>query len=112
MDTVARYHEAITRVLHEFVEALQGMASGLETLLISDEPQQTYAILELGWEGKQRVCLMLVLVRIVETKVWMEVDNTDYGFVDRLIAAGIPMGDLVLAFHHPALRQHTPFAVV
>lgn len=33
------------------------------------------------------------------------------GIVDRLLEAGVPKEDIVLAFHHPLLRSRTEFAV-
>lgn len=54
---------------------------------------------------------MPVLIRIVGDKVYVEEDNTDYVFVDRLLEAGIPAEDIVLAWHPPELRPYTAFAV-
>ena len=54
---------------------------------------------------------MPVLLRLVNGKVWVETDNTDYDFVEHLLGAGIPKTDIVLAFHHPSLRPHTDFAI-
>lgn len=43
--------------------------------------------------------MMPVLMRIVDAKVWVEADTTDYVFVDHLLEAGVPQNDIVLACH-------------
>ena len=111
MDKVAIYQDAIKNVLHEFVDYISGAPSPSETIVVSDDQQHTYAVFDLGWEGKRRVCMMPVLMRIVKEKVWVEADNTDYVFVDHLLEAGVPKSDIVLAFHHPDMRKYTEFAV-
>ncbi len=52
-----------------------------------------------------------VLMRIIDDKIWVEEDRTMYGFVDELLAAGVPRADIVLAFQPPKMRQYTEFAV-
>jgi hypothetical protein len=111
MDKVEAYQEAVKSVLHEFVDYVCGTPSAVETIVVSDDQRHTYAVFDLGWEGKQRVCMVPVLMRIVDAKVWVEADNTDYVFVDRLLAAGVPKSDIVLAFHHPDMRKYTEFAI-
>jgi len=54
---------------------------------------------------------MPTLMRIVNEKVWIEANNTDYLFADRLLEADIPHEDIVLAFHAPEMRQYTDFAI-
>ena len=50
-------------------------------------------------------------VRIKNDKVYIEYDGTDEGFGDVFVEAGIPKQDIVLAFHAPAKRPYTGFAV-
>jgi len=111
MDKVETYRQIVKKVLNEFVEYISGSPSETETFLAADDQQNTYTVLDLGWQGKRRVCGMPILIRLVEDKVWVEADNTDYSFVDHLLTAGIPKEDIVLAFHHPTLRPHTEFAM-
>ncbi|MBV7334508.1 XisI protein [Chloroflexi bacterium TSY] len=44
-------------------------------------------------------------------KIWIEIDWTEEGIATELVAAGVPKEDIVLAFHHPSMRQYTEFAV-
>jgi hypothetical protein len=45
------------------------------------------------------------------SKFWIEEDWTEEGVATELLEAGVPSSDIVLAFHEPAMRQHTEFAV-
>lgn len=111
MDKIETYRQAIKQVLHEFVDYVSGSPSEAEIVAVSDDERAIYTVFDLGWEGKRRVCMMPVLIRLVNGKVWVEADNTDYVFVDRLLEAGVPKDDIVLAFHHPEMRKYTEFAV-
>jgi hypothetical protein len=48
---------------------------------------------------------------IKNEKIYVEYDGTDEGFADVFAAAGVPKEDIVLAFHAPAKRPYTGFAV-
>lgn len=38
--------------------------------------------------------------------------NTEYGIANELVNAGIPKGQIVLAFQPADVRKHTEFAVI
>lgn len=82
----------------------------LDTAVLFDDHHKTYAIFDVGWQGKDRIETILVFLRLKDHKVWVEIDRTDYGFVDELLRAGVPEKDIVLAFHHPLLRPYADFA--
>ncbi len=84
----------------------------LEIATLFDDKSKTYAILDIGWQAKERIEAIVVLIRLKDGKIWVETDHTDYGFVDELLQAGVPQEDLVLAFHHPTLRPYVELAAV
>jgi hypothetical protein len=111
MDKISQYREAIKQVLNEFIDYISGSPSSTDTVMVADDEQQVYTVFDLGWENGRRIQIMPVLIRIVGDKVYVEEDNTDYGFVDRLLEADIPAKDMVLAWHPPDMRPYTEFAV-
>jgi hypothetical protein len=111
MDEIKRYRQIIKRVLNEYVDYISGSPSTTEKIFVADDNQQVYTVFDLGWEHGRRIQIMPVLIRIDGDKVYVEDDNTDYVFVDRLIEAGIPAKDIVIAWHPPEMRSHTEFAV-
>ena len=49
---------------------------------------------------------------MIDNKIWIQYDGTEYGGANELVDAGIPKTDIVLGFRHPSVRKHTGFAVV
>ncbi len=111
MGRVINYRQIIQSVLKEYARLFNQQPKGVEVLAICDEAIDTYAIINVGWDGAERTNSTTVLMRLVNGKVWVEADWTSYGFVDELLHAGIPKEDIVLAFHSPEMRQYTEFAV-
>jgi len=48
---------------------------------------------------------------IINGKIWIQRDGTEYGIANELVAAGIPKNKIVLAFHPEDVRQYTDFAI-
>jgi hypothetical protein len=111
MDRVSHYRQIITSIFNEYAQLFNHQPEGVEVLAVGDEDIDTYAIINVGWEGGERINMTSVLMRIVDGKIWVEKDWTMYGFVDELVDAGVPKEDIVLAFHSPKMRQYTEFAV-
>ena len=94
------------------VRAEQIDHSGLETQLWLDHENGHYQILRVGWENEyQRVYGPLLHIDIKNDKFWIQVDNTEDGIVNDLIANGIDKSEIVLAFYPAYRRPHTEFAV-
>lgn len=110
MDRVSRYRQIVQATLKEYAELFNHQPKGIEVLAVCDESIDTYAIINVGWEGDERTNTTSVLMRIVNGKIWVEGDWTMYGFVDELVKAGVPKEDIVLAFQPPKMRQYTEFA--
>lgn len=118
MDTVT-YMQMMQDVLQDYLDFIQPHSATMdtirpaevETLPFFDPQNHICGLLDVGWQGTERREQIIVLMRLVKGKIWVEVDQTDYGFVEALLEAGILQEDIVLAFHHPRLRQYTDFAV-
>ena len=111
MDRVNRYRQVIESVLKEYARLFNHQPAGVDVVAVCDESTDTYAIVNVGWDGDERMNMTSVMMRIVNGKIWVEEDRTMYGFVDELLEAGIPRDDIVLAFQPPQMRPHTQFAV-
>jgi XisI protein len=112
MDKLTEYPQIIKRILNEYVELFKNRPNpNLETFLILDESNKHYIWMNLGWEKEERITDITVYVRIRDGKFWIEEDWTEDGIASDLMSAGVPKEDIVLAFHHPKMRQYTDFAV-
>lgn len=110
MDQVSKYRQIIQTIFKEYARLFNHQPEGVEVLTVFDENSDAYTIINVGWEGDERINTTSVLMRIVDGKIWVEEDWTMYGFVDELMGAGVPKGDIVLAFHSPKMRQYLEFA--
>jgi len=78
---------------------------------VVDEGRGIYMALSHGWDGKERVKSIQFFVRVVGDKFRVEEDWTKDGVATDLLEAGVPNNKIVLAFHHPSMREYTEFAV-
>jgi hypothetical protein len=78
---------------------------------IVDAVRDHYQLMTVGWNGHERVHGCLLHIDIKQGKIWIQHDGTEEGVANRLVEAGVPKEDIVLAFHAPYKRQFTEFAV-
>ncbi|MEM6753207.1 MAG: XisI protein [Cyanobacteria bacterium P01_C01_bin.38] len=111
MDTLTSYRQIIENILTEYVKVPYSNRE-LESELIIDKKENNYLIMTLGWEGEKRVHGCIIHIEIIDEKIWIQRDGTEYGIANELVAAGIPKSQIVLAFHPQDVRQYTEFAVM
>lgn len=111
MDTLISYRQIIENILTEYVKVPYSNRE-LESELIIDKKENNYLVMTLGWEGEKRVHGCIIHIEIIDEKIWIQRDGTEYGIANELVAAGIPKSQIVLAFHPRDVRQYTEFAVM
>jgi len=89
----------------------RGDKPGVESMAIIDDSGCHYMLETVGWTDRKRVWYTTIYARIRDGKFWIEIDWTEQGITNQLLAAGVPKEDIVLGFHHPSMRQFTEFAV-
>ncbi|MEH2124186.1 XisI protein [Nostoc sp.] len=110
MDTLDNYRQIIQKILNEYAQ-LPYAYGELERQLIIDQTANHYLLLTLGWENNHRVHGCLVHIDIINDKIWIQRDGTEYGIANELVNAGISKNQIVLAFQPVDVRQYTEFAV-
>jgi XisI protein len=58
--------------------------------------------MQVGWDRQRRVRGNLIYVTIENQRVLVKYDGTATGITQELVAAGIPIDNIVLAFHQLA----------
>ena len=112
MAKVIHYANIIKDVLGRFKELCDRQpTAGVDSMLICDDQNFAYLFLVTGWTKHERVRGATLFLRVKNDKIWVEEDWTDYEIVDKLLKAGVPKSDIVLAFHSPEKRPYTEFAV-
>ena len=110
MADVADYPEIVKRILREYAD-LKPSYGDIAVETIFDDIQGHYELIRSGWNGRRRVHGALLHVDIKDGKVWIQYDGTEDGIAEELVEAGVPREHIVLAFHPPEVRKHTPYAV-
>lgn len=111
MDRLDSYRKIICEVLRSYLDITYANVD-LKNRQIFDRETDRYIILSEGWQQQQHLHSCLIYVEIIDTKAWIQLDNTEDGIAEELINAGIPKSDIVLGFHEPEIRQYTGVAVV
>jgi len=110
MDTLDTYRRIIENVLKEYTRIPYAYGE-MQSKTIFDRESDNYMLVTLGWDGVKRIHGCLVHLEIINGKVWIQRDDTEYGVAYELEKAGIPKDHIVLGFHTPDVRQYTEYAV-
>ena len=104
-----QYRSAIRSILTE-IASYRGPENGAEHTLF-DRESDRYAIISQGWKKDRLLHNVVILLEIIDAKIWIQADHTDLVVARQLETAGIPKSDIVLGFQPPRLRPHTEYAV-
>jgi hypothetical protein len=110
MDRIERYREIVRRLIEEYA-SYKPSHGQIETEAIVDREHDHFEVMHVGWDGVRRVHGSVIHLDIIDGKVWIQHDGTNWPVADELVAAGIPREDIVLGFHPAYVRHHTGFAV-
>lgn len=110
MDRLDNYRRIIKETLLQYTRIPYAYGE-IESKLVSDTETDSYLLMTIGWNDDRRVHGCLVHIEIINDKIWIQRDGTEYGITRELEAAGIPKSDIVLGFQIPEVRPYTEYAV-
>jgi hypothetical protein len=110
MDQVDRYREIVRRLIEEYASYTPAYGD-IRTEAIVDREHDHYEVMQVGWNGGQRVHGSIIHIDIRNGKVWIEYNGTDARLAEELVAAGISRKDIVLGFQPAELRPLTSYGV-
>ncbi len=115
MDTKTNYQKIVCELFKEY-ELYLSRANGIHNQTIEPETifdlqNNHFQLLLKGWKGYQQIFRIAFHIDIIENKVWIQQNNTEFRIADELIEKGIPKTDIVLGFISPKERAYTDFAV-
>lgn len=110
MDKINQYRQIIKEALlaHSQLKPVYGE---IEMEVLFDQERDRYQVLRTGWQQKKRVYGVLIHIDLKGEKIWIQYDGTEIGVANELTESGIPVTDIVLAYHSTFMRQHGAFAV-
>lgn len=110
MDKLNKYRQYIQQFL---IEESQGKTLGgdIESETVFDLINDRYLLIDLGWNGHQRIYNCVLHLEIREEKIWIQRNQTDILIADILIAKGVAKDDIILGLQPPYIREYTGFGV-
>lgn len=110
MDSLKKYRETIKSILTNYVSIPYSRGDIKSKLIISNDGNN-YLVISVGWQNKKRVHGCIIHLEIIDNKIWIHRDGTEYGIANELLDAGISKDKIVLGFHPADIRPYTEFAV-
>lgn len=105
-----KYEKAILSILAKYADIKYANIDGGNQLII-DKKNLQYQVLTIGWEGNQFVHDCPMHFSIINNKVWIQQNMTEWEVGEMLEDAGIPKSDIVIGFLSPDLRSSSKYAV-
>jgi XisI protein len=109
-DKLTKYRDIARSVVMEY--ASHRLSHGdIQTEPVIDTERDHYEVIHVGWDSRGfRVHSSVIHLDIIDGKVWIQHDSTDWPVADALMEAGVPKEDIVLGFHPVEVREYTGFA--
>lgn len=110
MAKVEQYRQYIQKLLMKYGN-YQPSGEDIEVQLIFDSERDHYQILDIGWDGYDRIYNCVMHLDIKNEKIWIQRNTTDIQIAQELVAMGVPKEDIVLGLQPPYKRQYTKYGV-
>ncbi|MFN0036953.1 MAG: XisI protein [Saprospiraceae bacterium] len=113
MDKVKKYQEILVGLLQEYAVFLAGSNSPVKPQVIADREGNHFQLMKSGWDAVSQRFVFGILFHfdIIEGKIWLQLNNTEFYIADELEERGVPKSDIVLGFQPPVARQERELAV-
>ncbi len=113
MEKIQKYQRIIKEVLTNY--NAQGPIDPVhperrEIRLVFDDEHARYQLLRLGWRGIHNYFAVIFHFEIMDEKIWVQRNMSDYDIVGEIEDKGVPKEDIVLAFLAPETWQHSGYA--
>ncbi|MGV0106287.1 XisI protein [Nostoc sp. DSM 114160] len=110
MAKLDQYREYIQNLLTKY-DSYQPSEEDVEIQLIFDTARDHYQILEIGWDGYDRIYNCVIHLDIKNEKIWIQRNMTDIQIAEDLTEMGVSKGDIVLGLQPSYLRILTQYGV-
>ena len=107
---VKKYQKAILRILSEYAEIKYSNVAG-DNQLVADKDNHRFLIMTVGWQKNQFVHDCPMHFDIIDGKIWVQTNMTEWNVGEMLEEQGVPKSDIVLGFLAPSTRVYSNYAV-
>lgn len=77
-----------------------------------DDEHGNYVILQADCCGGHYLQGTIIYIRLIDGKIWVQYDSTEYMVANELVDVGVPKTEIVLGFRHPSVKQYIGFSVI
>jgi hypothetical protein len=110
MDKTIKYRNIIQKVRSDFVALRESMNTPIQTQVLIDTTNDHYQVLRTGWRNGKQVFNVIFHFDIINEKIYLQRNVSDYDIIEDIELLGVPKHDIVLAFHAPNMRPFTGYA--
>ncbi len=113
MEKLLKYRKILREVLEEYSvgdRTLKYKPDDAQIKLIMDTENDHYQVLYAGWRDSKQIFSVIFHFDIIDSKIWIQRNMSDYNIIEDIEAKGVPKKDIVLAFHAPEIRAYTEYA--
>ncbi|MBD0307672.1 MAG: XisI protein, partial [Microcoleus sp. T1-bin1] len=100
MDRLAKYRQIVCTFLMEYSKT-KPINGDLEIQVLFDTEHDHYQIVDLGWDGHNRIYSCPIHLDIRDGKVWIQRNQTDELIAEELVLMGVAREDIVLGVQPP-----------
>ena len=105
-----KYEKAILDILNEYAKIKYANVTG-GNQLIADKENLRYQVVTIGWEGNKFVHDCPMHFDIINGKVWVQQNMTEWEVGEMLEERGVSRQDIVVGFLPPELREYSKYAM-
>jgi XisI protein len=110
MDKLEKYETAIISIITEYAKIKYANIKGGNQVFV-DKEQHRYLVVTIGWDDNQFVHDCPMHFDIIDGKIWVQQNMTEWEVGEMLEERGVPKSDIVAGFLSPDLRAYTKYAV-
>lgn len=114
MDKVLKYRQILQEVLIAYAtnngSRKPQSPDDVQVRVLVDTQNDHYQVLNAGWRNGKQLFSVVFHFDLIDGKIWLQRNISDYDIIEDIEARGVPKSDIVLAFHSPEMRPYTDYA--
>ena len=110
MEKIANYQQAIQQILTEYASYMP-VGEGLSLETVFDETRHHYQLIVLGWHGHEHIYKPLLHLDLINGKIWVQHNDTQFTLTEDFDRFGIPHQDIVNGLIPARRRSFTDYAL-
>ena len=110
MDKVKKYQNAILSILDGYSKIRYANISATNQIL-ADTKNHRYQIVTIGWDDDKFIHDCPMHFDIINGKIWIQQNMTEWEVGEMLEEQGVPKTDIVIGFLPEEIREYSEYAV-